>query len=114
MRLSILTDSINAVVGSDKINLVTQYFVTGDPEITLIVHNEVTNLYFMFYEERDVIKHYEIGSMIAFKKFINKAYNFESGINYSPSFISNIAPTTHIEAKAKAMAVIKKHELQTV
>lgn len=109
MRLSILTDSINAVVGSDKINLITQYFVTGKPEISLIVKNEVTGKYYMFYEESDVIKHYLIGGEPSFKRFINKVYGFDSAVNYSPNFLSNIAPETHITAKERAMGIISRN-----
>ena len=114
MRLSILTDSINAVVGSDKINLITQYFLTGDPEITLIVHNENKGTYYIFYEESDIIKHHLIGSAVAFRNFINKVYKFESGVNYSQNFLSNIAQETHIKAKDAAIAIIKSIEFQEI
>lgn len=113
MRLSILTDSINTVVGSDKVNLITQYFLTGSPEITLIVHNEVKDVYYVFYEENDIIQHYIIGTgAIAFKNFIYQAYGFQRGMNYSQNFLSNLALESHIKAKSKLMAAIAARKTQ--
>ena len=113
MRLSILTDSINAVVGSDRVSLITQYFLTGSPEITLVVHNEVKDVYYVFYEESDIIQHYIIGTgAIAFKNFIYEAYGFQRGMNYSQSFLSNLAPEVHIKAKNKLMAAVAARKAQ--
>lgn len=101
-----LSESLDALMGLDRCVFMTHYFNTGDANIFVVVNNDVTDKFYLVYEEDDVINNFEIGSRIALKRLIHRAYRVDLAINPTTDHWWSLPTNKHIEAKKRAYQYI--------
>lgn len=111
-----LSESLDALMGLDRCVFMTHYFNTGNPDIFVVVNNDVTDKSYLVYEEDGVINNFEIGSRIALKRFVHRAYKVGLAINPTTDHWWSLATSKHVEAKNRAYQYIldKKKAAQQV
>lgn len=102
-----LRDTIDEIMGLDRCVFMTQYFSAGEADIFIIVNNDVDDSYYLLYDGDGKTNVFEIGSKIAFKRFIGRSYSVNPSINYSNDFWGNLPLEKHVEAKRRASLIIK-------
>ena len=101
-----LSESLDALMGLDRCVFMTHYFNTGDADIFVVVNNDVTDKSYLVYEENGIINHFEIGSRIALKRFVHRAYKVGLAVNPTTDHWWSLAADKHIEAKKRAKQYI--------
>lgn len=103
-----LNQAVNDVIGQGNAYVMTDFFRTGNPsEIFVAVKDQLSQSFYIFYDEDTTICHKLIGTADDFSAFIANAYSIKFHISSSRNWSKALLTYDHIMAKDYAFDCVR-------